>query len=211
MRSNRSNILYVLLAIALALLWLVMFLFGTGSEDLAVLSAFYAGHRPMLADAARLMTLLGGWYFITPLVATVGLVVAIRGRLALGLLIFVGISVGRLLVELQKYELGRMRPDQNPHLVNVYNLSFPSGHSANAMMVYVGLAALLVSDQRKRSWCMAGGLLLTLIVGFSRVMLGVHWPSDVIAGWSFGALWVLFMLWLAPRISGTVRAKGRVQ
>ena len=196
MTSNRSLLTCSVLAVALALLWLLMFLGGTGDVDVAVLAAFYAGDRPALADAARLVTLLGGWYFVTPLAAAVGLVVGVRGRPWPGLVLFVGSLVGRLLVELQKYELGRLRPDEHPHLVNVHNLSFPSGHSANAMMVYVAMALMLGEGDRRLLWLVAA-LLLSVLIGLSRMMLGVHWPSDVLAGWSFGLLWAMLLGWLS--------------
>lgn len=197
MTSNRLPIVHGGSAGVLALLWLAMFLWGTGDFDLAVLSALYAGDRPALADAARLITLLGGWYFVTPLAALAALVVAIRGKPWLALVLFVGTFAGRMLVELQKYELGRMRPDQNPHLVNVYSLSFPSGHSANSMMVYVTLALTLVDDPRRRMLWLFAAFALVFLIGLSRPMLGVHWPSDVVAGWSFGLLWAMLLAWLS--------------
>jgi undecaprenyl-diphosphatase len=197
MTSNRPTIFHGVFAGALALLWLAMFLLGTGDADVAVLSALYAGDRSALADFARLITLLGGWYFVTPLAAVAGLVVALRGKPWLGLLLFVGTFAGRMLVELQKYQLGRLRPDDNPHLVNVYSLSFPSGHSANATMVYVTMALTLVDDPRRRLLWLIAALVLAFLIGLSRPMLGVHWPSDVVAGWSFGLLWAMLLAWLA--------------
>ena len=124
MKSNRP-VAYSLIACALVLAWLAAFLLGTGDVDLALLQALYSGDRPILADSARLITLLGGWYFVTPFAVVVALIVAVRGRVWLGLVLFVGTSVGRLLVEYQKYELGRLRPNEHPHLVTVHNLSFP--------------------------------------------------------------------------------------
>jgi undecaprenyl-diphosphatase len=195
MTSNRSTISHAASAAILALLWLAMFLLGTGDADLAVLDALYAGDRPVLADAARLVTLLGGWYFVTPLAAVVALALGLRGRPWPALVLFIGTLAGRLLVELQKYQLGRLRPDEHPHLVNVYNLSFPSGHSANAMMVYVAMA-LMLADERRTFW-LGSALLLSILIGLSRTMLGVHWPSDVLAGWSFGLLWAMLLAWLS--------------
>ena len=196
MKSNRP-VAYSLIACALALAWLAAFLLGTGDADLALLQALYAGDRPILADTARLITLLGGWYFVTPLVAVVALIVAVRGRVWLGLVLFVGTSVGRLLIEYQKYELGRLRPNEHPHLVTVHNLSFPSGHSANATMVYLTLALTLVDDPRKRFRWLIAACATALLIGLSRPMLGVHWPSDVVAGWSFGLLWSMLLVWLS--------------
>ena len=209
--SNRSASFCVLLASALVLVWLVMFLEGTGDVDLAILSRLYAGDKPVLADSARLMTILGGWYVVTPLAALVALVVALRAKPWLGLVLFVGTFIGRLLIDLQKYEFGRLRPDQHPHLVNVYNLSFPSGHSANSMMLYVTLALTLVEDPRRRVVWLVGAIGLAVVVGLSRVMLGVHWPSDVVAGWSFGLLWALFLVWVAEHEPKAALGRGRVQ
>ena len=197
MTSNRSILHFELLAAALAALWLAMFLLGTGDVDLTILTTLYAGQRPFLADAARLLTLLGGWYFVTPIAAVMGLVVALRGRVWLGLVLFVGTTVGRLLVEVQKYQLGRLRPDENPHLVNVYSLSFPSGHSANAMMLYVTLALTLPENGRHKHRWLIAAFLLALLIGLSRVLLGVHWPSDVVGGWSFGLLWSILLMWVS--------------
>jgi len=209
--SNRSIVSYVVLVSALVLVWLVMFLQGTGDVDLAILSSLYAGDRPALAESARLITFLGGWYVVIPLTAVVSLVVAVRGKPWLGLVLFVGTFIGRLLINVQKYELGRLRPDQHPHLVDVYNLSFPSGHSANAMMLYVTLALTLVEDPRRRLPWLIAAVGLAFIVGMSRVMLGVHWPSDVVAGWSFGLLWALILLWLAKHEPKAARGNGRAQ
>jgi undecaprenyl-diphosphatase len=197
MTSNCSVTFTGALAGFLVLVWLAMFLLGTGDADLAILSALYAGGRPALADSARLITLLGGWYFVTPLAAAAALVVAVRRKPWLALILFVGTFAGRMLVELQKYQLGRLRPDENPHLVNVYSLSFPSGHSANATMVYVTLALTLVGDPRRRMFWLIAAFVLAGLIGLSRPMLGVHWPSDVVAGWSFGLLWAMLLTWLS--------------
>jgi undecaprenyl-diphosphatase len=164
-----------------------------------------------VADAARYVTLLGGWAVVTALAAFAALFLAFRARAEAGLVLFVGTFMGRLLVDLQKYELGRLRPDQHAHLVSVNNLSFPSGHSANAMMTYGAIAMILVADRRKRMWSSFAALIVVLVVGLSRIMLGVHWPSDVVAGWSFGLLWALILVRVAERAPKARRAKGRVQ
>jgi len=193
--SNRLK--FAVTCAVLALLWLAMFIEGTGALDRALLGELYAGHRPALANAARVLTFFGGGYWVTPFVAVISLALALLGRPRMALVLFVGNSLGRLLVELQKYELGRVRPDLNPHLVSVTSLSFPSAHSANAVMTYVAMALLLPAKPRL-PWVI-GAAVLAFLIGLSRVMLGVHWPSDVIAGWSFGLLWTMAMVAAAHR------------
>lgn len=205
--SNRRTRAAAALAAALALLWLLMLLQGAGELDRIILHALYAGHRPFLADAARLVTLLGGGTFVTLLLAIAALALAFWRRLRTALILFAGGLLGRLLVDLQKDELGRLRPDANPHLVEVTSLSFPSGHAANAVVTYVGIVLLVARDGRSRRIGLTAAVALSLVIGLSRVMLGVHWPSDVVGGWSFGLLWVLFMLWTAEK----VHAEGRAQ
>lgn len=185
---------------ALVALWLAMLVFGAGVIDRTLLVSAYAGHRPLLADAARLVTTLGDGRVVTVLTLIGGVVLLLRRHPRRALALVVGTFVGRLLVELQKYEIGRLRPDANPYLVMVQNLSFPSGHSANAMLTYMTLALLLVENPRRRLWCVCAALAIAFLVGLSRVMLGVHWPSDVIGGWAFGYAWAMLVLWMTHRL-----------
>ena len=122
-----------------------------------------------------------------------------RGHRRRALALLVGTMVGRLLVELQKVEVGRLRPEDNPHLIVVHNLSFPSGHAANSMLVYLTLALLLVDHPVRRRWSATAAILLSLAIGLSRILLGVHYPSDVIGGWAFGLMWTMIVLWMARR------------
>ena len=87
--------------------------------------------------------------------------------------------VGRGLSEAQKYWIARVRPDLEPHLVVVKTSSFPSGHAASSMIFYLTLALALTAGTRWQRPAVAGAILLSLAIGTSRVMLGVHWPSDV--------------------------------
>ena len=91
------------------------------------------------------------------------------------------------------------------HLTEAYSSSFPSGHAMNSALTYLTLAALLARTQKNRRvrvYLIAVAALLTLSIGFSRVYLGVHWPTDVIAGWCVGAAWALVF-------AGTARALQR--
>lgn len=164
---------------ALAALWLAMLLLGAGAADKAVLLSLYAGDRPWLALGALGFTYLGNWP--TVVVATVlGAVwLLYRGKRRSALLLLVASFTGRGLVILEKAYFARLRPEENLRLAEVHYQSFPSGHAANSMIVYLGLALLAVDDSDHRRRAIAAALLLTFLIGLSRPMLGVHWPSDV--------------------------------
>lgn len=103
--------------------------------------------------------------------------------------------------DLSKMLYGRPRPDLVPHEAYVYSASFPSGHSTMSTAAFLTLAMLIASlEPRRRSKALAYVLaaLVVVGVGFSRVYLGVHWPSDVLGGWCLGALWAL-VGWIALR------------
>jgi undecaprenyl-diphosphatase len=106
----------------------------------------------------------------------------------------------------QKYSIARARPDLEPHLVVVKTSSFPSGHATSSMIFYLTVALALAAGTRWQRPLAAAAVLLSLLIGLSRVMLGVHWPSDVVGGWSFGLLWVLLTLKPAERL---LRANSR--
>jgi undecaprenyl-diphosphatase len=188
--------------IVLAATWLAMLLLGRGALDRSIYEALYAGGRPAPILVARVFTFLGE----PTILVGAGFLVAAwlwyrqRGRFALGLLLV--ILVGRGLAEVQKYWIARARPTLEPHLVVVKTSSFPSGHATSSMIFYLTLALALAPAGRRRV-AAAGAILLSLLIGTSRVMLGVHWPSDVVGGWSFGLLWVLVTLRPAERLFGS--------
>jgi undecaprenyl-diphosphatase len=186
--------------VMLAAIWLAMLLGGVGPLDRTIYEALYAGHRPALLLVARGLTALGE---PTVLVAACFLCAlwlwfVRRGRLGLVLLLIA--LVGRGLGEVQKYSIARLRPNLEPHLVLVKTSSFPSGHATSSMIFYLALALALTGHTRWRRVAAGGAILLSLLIGTSRVMLGVHWPSDVIGGWAFGMLWVLLTLRPAERL-----------
>ncbi len=196
----------LLLAAGFAAVWLAMLSLGAGPTDQAILLRLYAGDQQWLALAALGFTYLGNW----PTVIVVTLLGAIwllyRGRRRAALLLLVASFSGRVLVILEKAYFARLRPEENLRLAEVHYQSFPSGHAANSMIVYLGLALLAFGHPDHRRRAIAGALLLTFLIGLSRPMLGVHWPSDVVAGWSFGALWLLLVLAIGERIRPARRA-----
>lgn len=138
------------------------------------------------------VTALGSVTILTIItVLSVGFLLALRRR---STALFVGLAVisGALLSAALKAFFFRPRPEIVPHLVEVTSASFPSGHAMNSAFVYLTLAALLARSQRGRRvriYLISVAMILTLLVGVSRVYLGVHWPTDVLAGWSAGAIW----------------------
>jgi undecaprenyl-diphosphatase len=205
---RRPHWRFIAAIVALAGIWLATLLFGRGSLDRSIYEALYAGHRLGLVVVARIFTALGE---PTVLVGA-GFIVALwlwwqrRARFALALLLIV--LIGRGLTEVQKLWIARARPDLEPHLVIVKTSSFPSGHATSSMIFYLTLALALTGGRRWLVPAAAAAVLLSICVGVSRVMLGVHWPSDVVGGWAFGLLWVLLTLRPAERLIAADSARS---
>ncbi|WNL43331.1 phosphatase PAP2 family protein [Halomonas sp. PAMB 3264] len=126
----------------------------------------------------------------------------------------VAVPGGILLSTVMKLGFDRPRPDLVPHEAMVYTASFPSGHSMMSAVTYLTLAALLIRIQpalRLKAYLLILAILLTLLVGVSRVYLGVHWPTDVLAGWTAGASWAAIcwgvMHWMQGR--GQIEEEAR--
>lgn len=159
-----------------------------------------------LEEAVRDVTALGGTTVLALIVLIVSGYLVLTGKRHAAIATVISVVSGVLLSQAMKMAYARPRPGLVPHGVEVYSASFPSGHSMMAAIVYLTLAAMLVrtqADRRVKAYCLAVAVLLTLLVGMSRVYLGVHWPTDVLAGWALGAAWAmmcwLIMLWLQDR------------
>lgn len=193
-----SGARFALVPAALGLLWLAMMLTGTGPLDRTVLDAIYAADHPDLRSVAMFATMFGEWPFVVAVTLVAGLALLLSGHRRQSMLFLAVVLIGRVLVELQKVGIGRLRPEERAHLVPVKSLSFPSGHSANSMILLLAFALLVVPHGYRRI-AVPVAVLCSVLIGLTRPMLGVHWPSDVIGGWSFGAAWVLLMAGLAER------------
>jgi undecaprenyl-diphosphatase len=211
MTDRRAQWRFVAIVAALAAVWLAMLLGGVGPLDRALYEALYAGHRPALIAVARVFTALGEPTVLIAACAGCALWLWWVGRGRLGLTLLLIALIGRGLSEAQKYWIARVRPDVEPHLVVVKTSSFPSGHAASSMIFYLALAIALTAGTRWSRPAAASAVLLSLLIGTSRVMLGVHWPSDVIGGWAFGMLWVLLTLRPAERLFRVDSAEARKQ
>lgn len=138
------------------------------------------------------ITSLGGYSVLALITVTSAgyLVVARKPETALFLVL--AVAGGALANTLLKLFFARARPEVVQHLVEVTHTSFPSGHAMNSAVTYLTLGALLARTQDSaaiRMYLIVVAILLTLGIGFSRVYLGVHWPSDVMAGWCLGGAW----------------------
>ena len=170
---------------------------GAGSGwDEGLRRSLYAADNPALGRNAALLTWLGNGMLLSALTIAAAVFLSFHRRIRAGLLL-ITVFGGRLLVEIQKMVVNRDRPGVDEHLEAVVSMSFPSGHAANAMITFVAIALLVPVKQRNRAISVGLGLALALQAGWSRVALGVHWPSDVLGGWAFGLLWVALCMRLA--------------
>ena len=156
---------------------------------------------PWMGEVGRDLTAVGGVAFLFLITGSVaGFLLLCRKYHAL-LLLVATIGGGLLLSTLLKRYIDRPRPSLVPHLAYVASTSFPSGHSMLSAIVYLTLGSLLarlVRPVRLKLYFVAIALLLTFLVGLSRVYLGVHYPSDVLAGWAAGLAWAV-LCWLLTR------------
>ena len=150
-------------------------------------------------EMARDVTSLGSTAVLVLVsVAVIGFLLMVRKRGA-ALLVLGSIGGGVLLSTILKNVFERTRPDLVPHAVHVYTASFPSGHAMLSAVTYLTLGALLtrVQPQRRvKAYLLTVAVVLTVLIGVSRVYLGVHWPTDVLAGWCIGSAWAM-LCWLA--------------
>ncbi|HET7576079.1 MAG TPA: phosphatase PAP2 family protein [Sphingomicrobium sp.] len=200
LRGRSERVWPAIACVLLAAIWAAMLWLGGGSLDRSLYEALYAGHHPALAHAAEILTDLGSSrvLIIAALVCAICLLLIHQARLAL---IFVVLMlIGRFLAGLQKHWIARPRPELEAHLVSTNSHAFPSGHAANSMIFYVMFALILTSGTRLERPAIAVAALFSLLIGISRVMLGVHWPSDVVGGWAFGLFWVLLAYRPAKRL-----------
>ncbi|WP_425408378.1 phosphatase PAP2 family protein [Hyphococcus sp.] len=150
------------------------------------------------------ITALGGYIVLTLLVSSVVGYLLIRNKWK-NALIVAGASIsGVFLSEALKVQFGRPRPELVPQLTEVHSLSFPSGHAMLSAVIYLTLGALLArfhERRRERALIMFYAVLVTIMIGASRVYLGVHWPTDVLAGWALGAAWAALWWLVAWRLA----------
>lgn len=212
-RWPELSVLLLLIGLAGGI-WLFMVLADEVAEgethvlDKAILMAFRDPVDPLrplgprwLTEAMRDLTALGSFLVLGFLTLAATGYLCFRRLFGLSALVLAAAGGGMALSAGLKSLFDRQRPDLIPHDMSLYTSSFPSQHSMMAAIVYLTLAALLARTQPTRGlrvYLLLLAVGLSVGIGFSRVYLGVHWPSDVLAGWSAGAAWATFC-WLVAR------------
>ncbi|MDO1580628.1 phosphatase PAP2 family protein [Rhizobium oryzicola] len=154
-----------------------------------------------LAHALNDITSLGGVTVLSIITLLSCLYLLLARRRDVAIFMLISVAGGYAVSALLKLGIARPRPDIVPHLVDVHDLSFPSGHAMLSAVTYLTIGALLARAQPTRAtrlFMIGAAIFLTLIVGISRVFLGVHYPTDVLGGWCAGALWAM-LCWFVAR------------
>ncbi len=161
-------------------------------------------------EMVRDVSALGSTFVLTFAVAVVAAYLWIVKAPQKAAFLVAACAAGALMNQLLKLGFGRERPDIVPHQTLATGESFPSGHTTNSAIIYLMLGMMLARVETSypaKVFIFLVCVLLTVLVGLSRIYLGVHWPTDVIAGWALGAIWVLLSWYVLIRIqpSGTLR------
>ncbi|HEV8629221.1 MAG TPA: phosphatase PAP2 family protein [Thermoanaerobaculia bacterium] len=161
-------------------------------------------------ESVRDFTALGGVAVLGLLTLAAAGFLWMDGKPRAAWFLLFAIGSGLALSTLLKDTFQRARPDLVAHGAIVYTSSFPSGHAMLSAVTYLTMGALLARLQQRRRlkvYLLTVAVVLTMLVGFSRVYLGVHWPTDVLAGWSAGAAWAA-LCWSVARV---LQRRGQVE
>lgn len=156
-----------------------------------------------LEETMRDITGLGSVFTIVFLTGAVAAYLALSGKLRIGAFVVGAVGGGVVVSTILKLFYHRPRPDLVPHGMEVFTASFPSGHAMMSAIAYLTLATLLARIDRHRgvkALVLLLGVTMTVLVGISRIYLGVHWPSDVLAGWCIGAAWASLCWFVALQL-----------
>jgi undecaprenyl-diphosphatase len=200
----------------------LLFIFGVIAQNVTEGRSFAFDRRILLAlrdpidpsapvgpvwvhEMARDLTSLGSIIVLSILTLAVSGYLFLARKSAAAWLMIVAVFGGIGLNDLLKFAFARPRPDLVYQAVRVFTSSFPSGHAELSAIAYLTMAALLAQTQSSFKigfYLIAVAALLTILIGISRVYLGVHYPSDVLGGWCIGTAWALACWALLTSIQG---------
>lgn len=194
---------------------------GLASSDAAHLR-FFTDHRPdLVADAARVVTNLGGVFVLALIAVAAGLLLWWRGvPLAAAAAPAFALGVAATLADIGKQVVDRARPGVGLRLIAAGEPSFPSGHATDSTALFLTLGLVVAVFVLRRPLARVATVtacgLLAAAIGVTRLVLGVHWPTDVLAGWALGATAALTMTIAATLLTravppGAQSADGRVR
>lgn len=188
---------------------------GSTSFDSSITRWMVAHRTGGLTTLARLLSAVGSQKILLPIAGVVALLLVVRRRLLLAGLVVAAWGGALLLYSLVKHFVHRPRPPAAIWLMHVTSTSFPSGHATQSLATFVALAFVVAALAAGAGGAAKGlALALAAAIGWSRVYLGVHWTTDVIAGWLLGAAWTAVVLWesrIASLIERRTGDEGRVR
>jgi undecaprenyl-diphosphatase len=196
----------------------------TATVDARILRAFRKADDPSrpigpdwVENSLLDVTALGGPTVLGLMVVSVAGFLLLQTRYHSALVVLATAASGEMANMAMKNVFLRPRPTIVPHLRDVSSTSFPSGHAMESAIIYLTLGAMLMRLAERRLtkiYCIGMAVFMTLLVGISRVYLGVHYPTDVVAGWMFGFFWASLCWIVARRFeqeTGVAEERGKAE
>ncbi len=165
-----------------------------------------------LLPLMREITILGNSNSVTVITFLIAVYIFVRKEFGLSGIILAAVISSSLIDLFLKWYFARSRPEIVPHLVTAYYYSFPSGHAFISAVLYPAVAILFIRITDKKilkTYISAIAIILVLLIGFSRIYLGVHYPSDVLAGWLIGLCWSSWLWILSKKLTKYSSSKGK--
>lgn len=175
---------------------------GGDPFDQAVLDQMLRWRTPWLTDVVTAITHLGDTLVASVITTAIVIALLVRGRRVEAVMVGGAMVSGFLLMSGLKLVFGRERPPFPERLVEEVTHSFPSGHAMMSAILVCVVGSTVVRLTGRLGPVLACGLALwTVSIGLSRVYLGAHWLTDVLAGWLLGIAWAALWIWAAPRVA----------
>jgi membrane-associated phospholipid phosphatase len=199
-------------AVALFAIFLIAFWFGGPDNPIDAIAVERLANirlaAPQLSEFIVALTHLGSVYVTLGLGFGISLWLFLKGDRGRAALLAATVASERLIVDGLKLAVGRSRPLFDEHPVLTHSFSFPSGHAANTMAVFMSVA-LIAAPRQYRGIAIAAAVTASVAIGLTRPILGVHWPSDVLGGWALGLLIAMGAVWIGQK-SGAIEAQHDV-